>query len=141
MSLDKNNKLQNLKDGWWQNYPRLLVWCLLVQMLNTVLYNTWSKIRCYPTSCTDWDSKANNYRFFHYWKFDMHDNNRIRLYKESRIRTKILQQHDIELSAESSHSAQSKTFKEVYLNTPKNMEKEIPKCLIYFISTQELMQM
>ena len=73
----------------------------------------------------------------------MHDNNRTDFYKESvELGQKILQQHDIELSAESLNSAQSKTFKEVYLNTPKNMEKEIQKCLIYFLyRIKNLMQM
>ena len=66
MSLDKNNKLQNLKDGWWQNYQRLLVWMSLVQMLNTVSQAIHgARLGCYLTSCTDWDfTKANNYRFF-----------------------------------------------------------------------------
>ena len=82
-----------------------------------------ARLGCYLTSCTDWDfTKANNYRFFQqYWKFEMHDDNRTPdFYKESvELGQKILEQHDIELSAEPFNPAQSKTFKEVYLNTPR----------------------
>ena len=124
MSLDKNNKLQNLKDGWWQNYQRLLVWMSVGADVEYGIHAIHgARLGCYLTSCTDWDfTKANNYRFFQqYWKFEMHDDNRTPdFYKESvELGQKILEQHDIELSAEPFNPAQSKTFKEVYLNTPR----------------------
>ena len=100
MSLDKNNKLQNLKDGWWLNYQRLLVWMSVgadVEYGIQAIHG--ARLGCYLTSCTDWDfTKANNYRFFQqYWKFEMHDNNRTPdFYKESvELGQKIMQQHDI----------------------------------------------
>lgn len=125
MSLNKNAPLKNLKDAWWQNYQRLLVWMSVGQDSEYGLYAIHgARLGCYLTSCTDWDfTKANNYSFFkHYWQYDIHDGGNIKpdYYKDIiDMGQKIIDQHDIPLSAEPFSVEQSRTFKEVYLNTPR----------------------
>ena len=122
MSLDKNVRLP-LKQLWWQNYQRLLVW-MSVGMDNPlgVYAIHGARTGCYLTTCTDWDfTQANEYRYFEkYWRFELHDDKTTDFYKDSiELGRKITAEHEIELSIEPLSAEQSKFFKEVYLNTPR----------------------
>lgn len=128
MSLDKNVRLTP-KQLWWQNYQRLLVW-MSIGMDNQFGISAIHGARtgCYLTMCTDWDfTQANNYRFFErYWKFELNDDHKVDLYKDSiELAKKITEQHDIELPIEPLSAEQSKFFKQVYLNTPRIWKRKI----------------
>lgn len=122
MSLDKNVRLP-LKQLWWQNYQRLLVW-MSIGMDNPmgVYAIHGARTGCYLTTCTDWDfTQANEYRYFEkYWRFELHDDKTTDFYKDSiELGRKITAEHEIELSIEPLSAEQSKFFKQVYLNTPR----------------------
>ena len=122
MSLDKNVRLP-LKQLWWQNYQRLLVW-MSVGMDNPlgVYAIHGARTGCYLTTCTDWDfTQANEYRYFEkYWRFELHDDKTTDFYKDSiELGRKITAEHEIELSIEPLSAEQSKFFKQVHLNTPR----------------------
>lgn len=123
MSLDKNVRLP-MKQLWWQNYQRLLVW-MTVGMDNPmgVYAIHGARTGCYLTTCTDWDfTQANHYNYFEkYWRYDIHDDNPNPDFFQQAIELgkKITAQHDIELPIEPLSAEQSKFFKQVYLNTPR----------------------
>ena len=123
MSLDKNVRLP-MKQLWWQNYQRLLVW-MTVGMDNPmgVYAIHGARTGCYLTTCTDWDfTQANEYNYFQkYWRYDLHDDKRNPDFFQQAIELgkKITAQHDIELPIEPLSAEQSKFFKQVYLNTPR----------------------
>lgn len=123
MSLDKNIRLP-MKQLWWQNYQRLLVW-MTVGMDNPmgVYAIHGARTGCYLTTCTDWDfTQANHYNYFEkYWRYDIHDDNPNPDFFQQAIELgkKITAQHDIELPIEPLSAEQSKFFKQVYLNTPR----------------------
>jgi hypothetical protein len=123
MSLDKNVRLP-MKQLWWQNYQRLLVW-MTVGMDNPmgVYAIHGARTGCYLTTCTDWDfTQANHYNYFEkYWRYDIHDDNPNPDFFQQVIELgkKITAQHDIELPIEPLSAEQSKFFKQVYLNTPR----------------------
>ena len=123
MSLDKNVRLP-MKQLWWQNYQRLLVW-MTVGMDNPmgVYAIHGARTGCYLTTCTDWDfTQANHYNYFEkYWRYDLHDDKRNPDFFQQAIELgkKITAQHDIELPIEPLSAEQSKFFKQVYLNTPR----------------------
>lgn len=71
MSLNQGAKVSNIKDIWWQNYQRLLIWCSVgsdVENGDWAMYG--AREGCYLTNCTDWDYA--NVRDFEYltqqWK-------------------------------------------------------------------------
>ena len=123
MSLDKNVRLP-MKQLWWQNYQRLLVW-MTVGMDNPmgVYAIHGARTGCYLTTCTDWDfTQANHYNYFEkYWRYDIHDDNPNPDFFQQAIELgkKITAKHDIELPIEPLSAEQSKFFKQVYLNTPR----------------------
>jgi len=123
MSLDKNVRLP-MKQLWWQNYQRLLVW-MSVGMDNPmgVYAIHGARTGCYLTTCTDWDfTQANEYNYFQkYWRYTIHtDGKSIDYYAQViDMAKKITAQHDIELPIEPLSAEQSKFFKQVYLNTPR----------------------
>lgn len=123
MSLDKNVRLP-LKQLWWQNYQRLLVW-MSVGMDNPlgVYAIHGARTGCYLTTCTDWDfTQANEYRYFEkYWRYTVHlKQEPVDYYAQAvEFGHKILKEHDIELPVEPLSAEQSKFFKQVYLNTPR----------------------
>ena len=123
MSLDKNVRLP-MKQLWWQNYQRLLVW-MTVGMDNPmgVYAIHGARTGCYLTTCTDWDfTQANHYNYFEkYWRYTIHLHPKSVDYYAQLIdmANKIKIQHDIELPIEPLSAEQSKFFKQVYLNTPR----------------------
>jgi len=65
MSLDQGAKVSSIKDIWWQNYQRLLIWCSVGSDLENgdwAIYG--AREGCYLTNCTDWDYA--NVRDFEY---------------------------------------------------------------------------
>ena len=127
MSLDKNVR-KPLKDLWWQNYQRLLVWMSVgMDNENGIYAIHGARTGCYLTTCTDWDfTQANEYRYFEkYWRFDLHDDNpNPDFYKQILdMGEKIVAEHDIELPIQPLSIEQSKFFKQVYLNTPRIIKR------------------
>lgn len=56
MSLDQGERVKNIKDIWWQNYDRLLVWSSVGADVENGLWSMYgAREGCYLTNCTDWD--------------------------------------------------------------------------------------
>lgn len=56
MSLDRGSKVDDLKNIWWQNYHRLLIWCNVGADVENGLWSVLgAREGCYKTMCTDWD--------------------------------------------------------------------------------------
>ena len=56
MSLDRGTPVKDLKQIWWQNYPRLLVWMNVGADVTNGLFSVMgARLGCYKTMCTDWD--------------------------------------------------------------------------------------
>lgn len=126
MSLDKNVRLP-MKQLWWQNYQRLLVW-MTVGMDNPmgVYAIHGARYGCYLVTCTDWDIIKTREFAWHnkFWNMELNNEKgefTLDKCKEQIIDlgNKIKANNDIELSVEPLTSEQSKFFKQVYLNTPR----------------------
>jgi len=127
MSLDRNVR-RPLKQLWWQNYQRLLIW-MSVGMDNPMgIYAIHgARTGCYLTACTDWDfTQANQYSYFEkYWRHTVHQKQgKVDYHGEIvDLGAKITKHCDIELPVEPLTAEQSKFFKQVYLNTPRILKK------------------
>ena len=144
MSLDKNSKVDNLKDLWWQNYQRLLVWLNVGADVEHGLYAIHgARLGCYLVNCTDWDLvQTREFEFYEkYWRNEVmkspitteSDNTpqgtgvgTASLFTLDMCKSQIIHlgemikdKHDIDFSVEPLSHMQSKFFKEVYLNTPR----------------------
>lgn len=126
MSLDQGAKVSSIKNIWWQNYQRLLIWCSVgsdVENGDWAIYG--AREGCYLTNCTDWDYA--NVRDFEYLTTQWND-------KYSKITPDVLKHEiaklgdilsrelDLEISALDTRS--SKFFKTVYQNTPRIVRRK-----------------
>jgi hypothetical protein len=65
MSLDQGSRVENLRNIWWQNYHRLLIWCSVgADVKNGIWSILGAREGCWKTNCTDWDYA--NVRDFEY---------------------------------------------------------------------------
>ena len=129
MSLDRNARVSDLKDLWWQNYQRLLVWLNVGADVENGYYAIHgARLGCYLVNCTDWDIvKTREFDFYEkYWRIDLNPNDNDNPFTEERCKKQIIElgekikdKHDIEFSIDPLSPEQSKFFKEVYLNTPR----------------------
>jgi hypothetical protein len=121
MSLNQGAKMINVKDAWWQNYHRLLIWSSVGRDVEN---GFWSMLGaregCYLTNCADWDyANVRDFDYLtRYWQ-DNHqgktEHSRIELfdrYTQSLTRRLGLEIADMTPEA-------SKFFKTVYINTPR----------------------
>jgi hypothetical protein len=121
MSLDQGAKVSSIKDIWWQNYQRLLIWCSVGSDLENgdwAIYG--AREGCYLTNCTDWDYA--NVRDFEYLTTQWEE-------KYSKVTEKMLPyeimglgetlKHELGLEIANMDTHSSKFFKTVYMNTPR----------------------
>lgn len=121
MSLDQGAKVSSIKNIWWQNYQRLLIWCSVgndVENGNWAIYG--AREGCYLTNCTDWDySQVRDFEYLtHRWEE-----------KYSKVTEKMLPyeimglgetlRHELGLEISALDKEGSKFFKSVYMNTPR----------------------
>ena len=126
MSLDQGAKVSSIKNIWWQNYQRLLIWCSVgsdVENGDWAIYG--AREGCYLTNCTDWDYA--NVRDFEYLT---------RRWEEqySKVTSEMLKyeimglgetlKHELDLEISSLDDEGSKFFKTVYQNTPRIIRRK-----------------
>ena len=129
MSLNRNARVSDLKELWWQNYQRLLVWLNVGADVENGYYAIHgARLGCYLVNCTDWDIvKTREFDFYDkYWRNELNlkgQNNPFNIDRCKKeiveLGQKIIDKHQIELSVNPLSPEQSKFFKEVYLNTPR----------------------
>ena len=127
MSLDQGSKATNIKEVWWQNYNRLLIWCNIgADVENGIWTMLGAREGCYLTACTDWDH--NQVRDFDYltayW-----EENYINISKAD-TNEKIIQIGEelstiLGLEVTSFDAAASSFFKKVYENTPRIIRRNV----------------
>lgn len=125
MSLNRGAKTDNIKNVWWQNYERLLIWCSIGADVKNGLWAMYGARKgCYMTMCTDWEHT--NVRDFEYlsqlWIDESSVVNEENLlekikYYGNELRNKL----QIEVADMDENS--SKFFKSVYHNMPRTFRK------------------
>jgi hypothetical protein len=125
MSLDQGAKADNLKNIWWQNYHRLLVWC---SVGTDVEHGIWSILGaregCYMTMCTDWDySQVRDFEWLtNYWMdTHVHDEPGKTTAYINFLAKELKEKCGLEIA--NLDAAGSKFFKTVYTNTPRIIRK------------------
>ena len=141
MSIDRNARATRLKELWWQNYHRLLVWMSVGADVENGLWSIYgARMGCYKVVCTDWD--INQVRDFEYllseWqpnkmastdrlvaKNPKHSNlNEAELMAEIiKLGHEIRNREEIDLPVLPLSTEQSKFFKSVYMNSPRIFKK------------------
>lgn len=126
MSLDQGAKVSSIKNIWWQNYQRLLIWCSVgsdVENGDWAVYG--AREGCYLTNCTDWDYA--DVRDFEYLtkRWEEH---------YSKVTPEMLKyeimglgetlKHKLDLEISSLDAQGSKFFKTVYQNTPRIIRRK-----------------
>jgi len=126
MSLDQGAKVSSIKNIWWQNYQRLLIWCSVgsdVENGDWAIYG--AREGCYLTNCTDWDYA--NVRDFEYltkrWEEQYSKVNPEMLKYEIMGLGETLK-HELDLEISSLDDEGSKFFKTVYQNTPRIIRRK-----------------
>ena len=125
MSLDQGAKVPSLKNIWWQNYHRLLVWCNIGADVTNGLWSIYgAREGAYLTNCTDWD--YSNVRDFDWLTQEWEE-------KYSKITDEMLPYeimglgetliHECKLELSNVDVSGSKFFKTVFNNTPRNIRK------------------
>jgi hypothetical protein len=126
MSLDQGAKVSSIKNIWWQNYQRLLIWCSVGRDVENGLWSIYgAREGAYLTNCTDWDYA--NVRDFEYltdqWKEKYSkiapDNLE---YEISKLGEILCRELSLEISTLDPQS--SKFFKTVYQNTPRIIRRK-----------------
>lgn len=122
MSLDRGAKAKDIKQVWWQNYHRLLIWMTVgadVKNGKWAIYG--SRLGCYKTNCTDWDYI--NVRDFEYLTNYFKEEIEPKINEDnideqiSNLGNSLRYELDIEVAELDAN--QSKFFKKVYLNSPR----------------------
>ena len=126
MSLDQGAKVSSIKNIWWQNYQRLLIWCSVgsdVENGEWAIYG--AREGAYLTNCTDWDYA--NVRDFEYLTQQWEE-------KYSKIAPEMLSyeimglgetlRHELDLEISTLDKQGSKFFKSVYQNTPRIIRRK-----------------
>ena len=73
MSPDRNARVSDLKDLWWQNYQRLVWLNVGADVENGYYAIHGARLGCYPVNCTDWDIvKTREFDFYDkYWRNEL----------------------------------------------------------------------
>jgi len=125
MSLDQGAKVANLKNIWWQNYHRLLIWCNIGADVTNGLWSMHgAREGAYLTNCTDWD--YSNVRDFDWLTLEWEE-------KYSKITDEMLPYEIMGLGETLTHECKlelfdpcpvsSRFFKTVFNNTPRIIRK------------------
>ena len=122
MSLDQGAKVSDLKQVWWQNYQRLLIWMSVgadVKNGKWAMYG--ARLGCYKTNCTKWDHV--NVRDFNYltdyWKEEIEPKVNDENIDEQLLNLGDALRTGLQLEIAEMDSNASTFFKRVYQNTPR----------------------
>jgi len=127
MSLDQGAKITDLKNVWWQNYHRLLIWTSVgTDVENGIWSIMGAREGCYKTMCTDWDySQVRDFDWLtEYWnstheQADPEDMSKYINFLGKELKDKC------GLEIANLDSAGSRFFKTVYQNTPRIIRKRV----------------
>jgi hypothetical protein len=123
MSLDRGTKIKNVKDTWWQNYHRLLIWASVgADVENGIWSILGAREGCYKTMCTDWDySQVRDFEWLtNYWE---ETKSTLEPAEASALINQLGRDLIIDCQMEIANldQAGSRFFKTVYQNTPRVM--------------------
>jgi len=123
MSLDRGTKIKNVKDTWWQNYHRLLIWASVgADVENGIWSILGAREGCYKTMCTDWDySQVRDFEWLtNYWE---ETKSTLEPAEASALINQLGRDLMIDCQMEIANldQAGSRFFKTVYQNTPRVM--------------------
>lgn len=125
MSLNEGARADDIKQIWWQNYQRLLIWCSVgADVENGIWSMIGAREGCYLTNCTDWDyANVRDFEYLtDYWKENYKETDELTaIEKSKKFGQELIQQLDIEIADLDGQG--SKFFKEVYLNSPRGIRK------------------
>ena len=127
MSLDQGAKIKDLKNVWWQNYHRLLIWASVgTDVENGIWSIMGAREGCYKTMCTDWDySQVRDFDWLtEYWNTTHEQAEPGEMTKYINFLGKELKDK-CGLEIANLDSAGSKFFKTVYQNTPRIIRKRV----------------
>jgi len=127
MSLDQGAKVKDLKNVWWQNYHRLLVWSSVGTDVDNGIWSIMgAREGCYKTMCTDWDySQVRDFDWLtEYWNTTHEQAEPEDMTKYINFLGKELKDK-CGLEIANLDSAGSKFFKTVYQNTPRIIRKRV----------------
>lgn len=122
MSLMRGEKATDIKEVWWQNYQRLLIWMSVgADIKNGIWAMYGARLGCYKTNCTDWNYiNVRDFEYLtNYWKEEIEpkvDNDNVVDQVKSLgegLRLKL----DLEITELDENG--SRFFKRVYQNTPR----------------------
>jgi hypothetical protein len=125
MCLVEGAKPKDLKEIWWQNYNRLLIWSSVGADVENGIYSILgSREGCYMTMCSDWDySNVRDFDWLEkYWN-DRHANSSSDVlsayvnFLASELKSKL------NLEIANLDGAGSKFFKTVYRNVPRRTKR------------------
>ena len=125
MCLVEGTKPKNLKEIWWQNYNRLLIWSSVGADVENGIYSILgAREGCYMTMCSDWDySNVRDFDWLEkYWN-DRHVNSNSEVlsayvnFLASELKSKL------NLEIANLDGAGSKFFKIVYRNVPRRTKR------------------
>jgi hypothetical protein len=118
MSLNRGAKAVDIKQVWWQNYQRLLIWCNIGADVKNGLWAMYgARLGCYLTAHTEWDyTQVRDFEYLtEYWK-----KNVVGIDLENEIEgigNNLRQNLNLEIAEMDANS--SRFFKSVYQNTPR----------------------
>jgi hypothetical protein len=127
MSLDQGARVKDLKNVWWQNYHRLLIWSSVgTDVENGIWSIMGAREGCFKTMCTDWDySQVRDFDWLtEYWNTthelaDPEDMTKYINFLGKELKDKC------GLEIANLDSAGSRFFKTVYQNTPRIIRKRV----------------
>lgn len=121
MSLDQGAKSEDVRNVWWQNYHRLLVWCSVGADVENGIYSILgAREGAALTNCTDWDyANVRDFEYLtNYWNKHYADASEEEKTKQINFYgTELREKCKIEIA--NLDPAGSRFFKTVYNNTPR----------------------
>jgi hypothetical protein len=126
MCLLQGARVNNMKEIWWQNYHRLLVWSSVgADVENGIWSILGAREGCYKTMCTDWD--YSNVRDFEYLTEHWHNQHE---FSEKDVTTAYINflgrelKEKLNMEIANLDRAGSHFFKTVYVNVPRSLRKQ-----------------
>lgn len=127
MSLDQGDRVKNIKDIWWQNYDRLLVWSSVGADVENGLWSMYgAREGCYMTNCTDWDySQVRDFDWLNKRWVEKYSamTDKMLLHEINSLGNILRDELNLEISELDKDG--SKFFKKIYTNSPRVVRKKI----------------
>jgi hypothetical protein len=126
MCLLQGARVKDMKEIWWQNYHRLLVWCSVgADVENGIWSILGAREGCYKTMCTDWD--YSNVRDFEYLTEHWQNQHAIAEHDVTTAYINFLGRElreKLNMEIANLDRAGSHFFKTVYVNVPRSLRKQ-----------------